>query len=318
MKQRKVYYYTDKEVGKPWPGPDADRKEVCRRKGIPWPRFVWYEWPGSVETKSPKEADVFVVRQRFSWLSDAQLKRLPYLKGREARHVFFDLNDRNVRTFGFLRQSIFLRSCCTQEILKAHPNTVLWPWCVDPDVIRHRPLPKGGFSLDVAYQAHPGYHAEHSLAKQFKRAGLKAHVKLLETFWPNLRKGDANLGRQLKQSYLDTMQKARLSLCPATNPVGATRIRLWEVMAMGRLSVHFNDKIVLPLSDRVDWNRCLVRLPVRALKDAGTILAVWLSRHTDADILERGRYASQVWEKYFAPGKWGQTAGMIVRERLKL
>jgi len=315
---RRVYYYTDGEVGKLWPGPDADRKEVCARKGIPHPRFVWYRWPNFIETKNPKEADVFVVKHRFSWLRDEQLKQLPYLIGNKARHVFFDLNDRETRTFEFLRPSIFLRSCCTKEIVEAHPNTVLWPWAVDPDVVQRRQLPKSGFSLDIAYQGHPGFSVERTLAGQFKRSGLKAYIKLLDSFWPTIRRGNAELGQLLRQTYLDMMQKSRLSLCPATNPVGATRIRLWEAMAMARLSVHFNNMIVLPLANKIDWDKCLVRLPVNALDDAGAVLAMWLGKHSDADILERGHYASQVWEKWFAPSIWGKTAEMIVREKLGL
>jgi len=91
--EMKAYYYTEAETGVPWPGPDADfiLPNGQKKYGVQWPRFVWYALPGFEKTTDPAQADVFVVRQRLIWLSRAQIYGLPYLKGNERRHLFFDL-----------------------------------------------------------------------------------------------------------------------------------------------------------------------------------------------------------------------------------
>lgn len=313
----RVYYYTDDEVGTPWAGPDADRVEACKRYGYRHPRFIWYEWPGFGVTTDPVRADVFVVRQRFSKLSDQQMRGLPYLRGNEARHVFFDLNDQHVRTFPDI-QGIFLRSCRTRAMLAVNPGIVLWPWAVMEKLVHdHIPLPEGGFEYDAVYQ---GQHKPWigAMIDSLGKANLKTHLVLAPTFWPSLRDEDPDRYRELRRSYLATMSAGRLILCPMTNDQGATRIRLFEAMAMGRFQVRFNDRAMLSFGDKIDWDKCLLQLPMSAIGNLHEILPAWLAEHSDEEIIERGRYARRMWQKWLAPERWGRTAGIIVRERLGL
>ncbi len=313
----KVYYYTDDEVGSPWLGPDADRVDACRRYGYRHPRFIWYEWPGFEVTASPVGADVFVVRQRLNELSDEQVRGLPYLRGNEERHVFFDLNDHHTRTFPDI-QAIYLRACCTREMLAVNPGIILWPWAVVDDLVRdYVPLPEGGFQYDVVYQGRIDHPWIIEMVELLAQTNLNNHLAGTPNFWPSLRQGSPNYYRELRKSYLTTMSAARLVLCPMSNPCGATRIRLFEAMAMGRFQVYFNTLAVFSgFDDKIDWDRCLLRL--NTVKDFDKVLLMWLAEHSDEEIIERGRYARRMWQKWFAPGRWGRTAGIVVREKLGL
>lgn len=317
MSMLRAYHYTDEEVGVAFPGPDEDRRQYCQRDGIPWPRFVWYEWPGFEATQDPTAADVFVVRQRFSRMTDEQIRSLPYLHGNEERHVFFDLSDHETRTFPDV-PGVFFRSCSTPEIRAANPNAVLWPWAPIEKVIReYVHLPPGGFQYDVVFQSRAAESVRTMMQSIQEETSLKTHFKVVEEFFPHIRRKDPARGMELEKEYLETMQGARLLLCPPTIPE-ASRMRMWEAMAMGRISVLFNDVLLLPLEDKVDWDTCLLRLPLSAMAEAHKALPAWLAEHDDADIMERGQYARTCWQTWFAPALWGQTIGMIVRGKLGL
>lgn len=312
----KVYYYTDDEVGSPWLGPDADRLQYFG--GIP--RFVWYEWPGFEITTNPAQADVFVVRQRFSKLTEVQMRSLPYLRGNERQHVFFDLNDHYIKTFPDI-QGIYFRSCCTQAMLGVNPNIVLWPWAVLPGLVHNYvSLPEGGFRYDAVFQGHTSPSARAMMVLlQEAESPMKTHLKDLGMFWPNIRDhGDPEEAASLRIEYLETMSAGRLILCPMSNTWPATRIRLFEAMAMGRFQVYFNDEVVLSFNDKINWDECMLRLPMSAISDIHKILPAWLAQHSDEEIIERGKYARRAWETWFAPHNWGRTAGVIVREKLGL
>jgi len=312
----KVYYYTDDEVGFPFPGPDADRLRYFG--GVP--RFIWYEWPGFEVTTDPARANVFVVRQRFSKLTEAQIRNLPHLKGNEERHVFFDLNDHYIKTFPDI-PGIFFRSCCTHAMLAVNPNIVLWPWALaDSQPPEYAELPAGGFRYDAVFQGHDSPSAQMMIRSLQKATPpMKTHLKAVKIFWPNIRDhGDTEEAVRLRTEYLETMSAGRLILCPVSNTWPATRMRLWEAMAMGRFQVYFTDEVVLSFNDKIDWDECMLRLPLSAIQDVHEILPAWLAEHSDEEIIERGRYARRMWQEWLAPHRWGRTAGIVVREKLGL
>ena len=87
---------------------------------------------------------------------------------------------------------------------------------------------------------------------------------------------------------------------------------------MYKRQVHFNDRIILSFGDKIDWDKCLLRLPLSAIGDSHKILPEWLATHSDAEIIERGQYARQVWQTWLAPNVWGCTTEVIIKEKLGL
>ena len=305
----KIYYYTDAEVGMDWPGPDIDRP-----KSYPEPRFIWYDWPGFEETTDPNQADVFVIRQRLIWLSDAQVYDLPYLHGNERHHVFFDLGSDGdkacYRDWPNL-PAIFLRSCCTRETLHNNPTTIAWPWPVE-DLGEQAP-PREGFEYDVVFQGQTTNDMSKRAVESLRHSSLKCHIDVSRKFYAYMNDEEK---AQRRTSYLETMRKGRLHLVPTSVPAGIVRYRLYEGMTLGMVGVHLCDGCALPLADRIDWDGCVISIKEQYADRVGDILTEWLMKHTTKDIEDMGRYARHVWETLLDRRRWAEVIGKLVRERL--
>jgi len=314
----KVYYYTDEEVGIPWPGPDADRVEWCKLQGIPHPRFTWYEWPEFETTTDPKQADVYVVRQRLYGLTNAIIESLPYYRDdARYRHVFFGLGPDVGRSFRDLHQfpGIFFRACVNRNMLKSDPDIIAWPWGV-LDMGEYATLPPGGFKYDAAFQGQVvGY--TKPVIDSVEQSGLESHIVRLSEFFSVIRYRDPERGAELRKSYLESMQASRIALCPNDNPHGAIRYRLYEAMSMGRVNLFVGDECVLPLSDRIAWQNCIVQISNRDMDKTGEFLEHWLSKHSDAEIVAMGAYAREAWATWLKRENWGIIIGGLVQERLE-
>lgn len=309
----KVYYYTDSEVGLPWLGPDADRVEHCKKHGLRHPRFIWYDWPRFTETHDPGDADVFVVRQRLAKLSEDQLRSLPYLRDRVERHVFFDLAE-NYQHYPSIVGAISIRGTCTRSMLKWDPGIVPWSAAVN-DYGEYSSLPQEGFKHDVVFQGQTGGSITEPVLKSVERSQLSTHICRLRMFFGYYK--DPEEIATLRKSYLESMSLGRLALSPASLSRGAIRYRVYEAMSMARVSVILCDSCVMPLQDQINWSHCLLRLPECEASNVGVILEGWLQTHTDQEIVEMGRYARQMWEKWLWRERWGEVIGMLVRERLE-
>jgi len=310
-----AYFYTDAEVGVPWQGPDYDRVDYCKQHGIAHPRFTWYDWPGWKITTNPSYADAFVTRQRLKHLNRGQVYNLPYLDGNAHRHVFFDLGSDSDpmcwRTWDI--PAIFFRSCCNREVMKINPTTVPWPWPVED--IGYRPV--GEFEYDVVYQGHPIGNTA-TMLEGLEGSLMNIHLVHVDNFFPHVRRADPGRAADLRKSYLLSLNKARLVLVPGGNKTGVIRYRLYETMAAGRVPVFWNDDSVLPLADKIDWGRCIVKLSESTLPHCGHHLEAWLAEHTDQQIVEMGQCARATYEKWLKRENWGTIIGNMVKERLHL
>lgn len=320
----KVYYYTDSQVGAPWPGPDADRVEYCKQYNIPHPRFVWYGWPNFEETTNPTRADVFCVRQRLVELEKSQITALPFYKGdARHRHVFFslgpDMHPKIARDFSKF-PGIFVRAVVNQTMLKADPDIVVWPWPTD-DLGKFMHMPPGGFKYDAVYQGHwkayPGDPTK-SVLDALRKAPLNLHIVDVPQFWPTIRDREPARGAQLRKSFCEGIQASRLAICPNSNINGGMRYRFYEALSMGRVNFCTGDKYVLPLKSKINWEDCLIYLPESTIPRMGQIMADWLKAHTDSQIMKMGLEARATWQKWLWRGRWGEVLGGIVRERLGL
>lgn len=314
-----VYYYTDQEVGIPWPGPDPGRKAWCELQGIPHPRFTWYKWPGFAATTDPRQADVYVVHQRLYELTNEMIESLPYYRGdARHRHVFFGLGPDVGRSFRDLSQypGVFFRACVNHDMLRSDPDIIAWSWPV-ADLGKYATLPPGGFEYDAVFQGQVVGHTK-PVIDSVGRSGLRSYVIRLSEFFSTIRHRDPKRGTELRKSYLESMQASRIALCPNDNPHGAIRYRLYEAMSMGRVNLFVGDECVLPLSDRIDWQNCIVQISNRDMDKAGEFLERWLSKRSDAEIMAMGARAREAWATWLKRENWGTIVGKLVRERLGL
>uniref|UniRef100_A0A6M3LST1 Glycosyltransferase n=1 Tax=viral metagenome TaxID=1070528 RepID=A0A6M3LST1_9ZZZZ len=308
----KAYFYTDDEVGQPWLGPDADRLTHEDFEPFPDPRFNWCAFPSFEPTEDPQEADIFVMRQRLSKVGE--IDHLPHLKGNEERHVFFDLAD-NYKTYPGI-DALYLRGAAVQQVFDVNPTTVSWPWPTE-DFGRFMSTPAGGWQYDVSFQGQASDMARVAMQSCID-AGLGCAFHINDRFWPHICEDNDRVGERLRRTFSENMQGGRLSLCPTTLTQGVIRYRLYEAMSMGRVSIHICDGGVLPMQDKIDWDRCVVHIAEADAANAGPIIKAWLDRHSDAEIWDMGLYAREMWVKWLWRGTWAENVDLVVRERLGL
>lgn len=322
----KVYYYTDAQVGVPWPGPDADFIVDDKPKipGVPWPRFDWCAFPGFDETTDPNDADIFVVRQRLIWLTERQIWELPFLCPDTYRqHVFFDLGSDGrkecFRDFPDL-PAIFFRAAANKHMLRGTPTTVPWAWPVD-DFKELASEPVGGFQYDIVYQGQDAATARHTATAvvdvlRDSKLDLEMHLVITPGFYGNMPNSQDRV--RLRNTFLDTLHFGRLSLVPGCHSLGVTRYRFYEALSMGRVPVSIEDNGELPFEDRIKYERCALFVRESDIPRIDTILQAWLAAHSDQEIIEMGRYGRRMWKRWLDRARWAEIIAEIVRERLSL
>lgn len=300
----RVYFYTDAEVGIPWPGPDADRGGY---KDIP-PRFNWCEFPGFDVTENPEEADVFVVRQRLSWLTDEQLLALPHRTPKNiGRHVFFDMAD-NFHLYP-IEGAIQFRGCADMEMTAAQPSIIPTAWPTED--FGH--LTDFEWEYDIVFQGQHNVLADRAMDSCIN-AGLRCAFIKLEKFWPHIRNDDYERGMKLWDSFRENIRSGKLSLCPRTLDRGVIRYRLYEAMSMKRLSVFICDTCIGPFPEHIDWERCIIKVWEQDVDDTGPIIRDWLAKYSEQELIARSKYARAAWEMFLDRRQYGAVIAAKVKE----
>lgn len=109
-------------------------------------------------------------------------------------------------------------------------------------------------------------------------------------YWPY---GDLEPAQRdrLEHQYVDTMRRSQFVLCPRGR--GASSIRLFESLRMGRAPVIISDAWVPPAGP--DWNAFSVRVPESQVSRIPVLLA-----ERESDAKEMGQRARAVWEDWFS------------------
>ncbi len=121
-----------------------------------------------------------------------------------------------------------------------------------------------------------------------------------------IRRGEESRVLALKRHHVASMLESRFVLCP--RGFGASSIRLFEAMQVGRVPVILSDDWVEPRGPR--WDRFSVRVPERRMEDLPAILKPLEDR---AEAM--GQLARKAWEEWFAPPV---LLGRLAREGLEL
>ncbi len=113
-----------------------------------------------------------------------------------------------------------------------------------------------------------------------------------EAFVAALRSGDTARVRDMKRLYVRSIVASRFVLCP--RGTGASSIRLFETMRLGRVPVIIADDWVEPVGP--DWSACAVRVGEQELDSLADRL-----RSLAGESEAMGRAARSAWEAHFAP-----------------
>jgi hypothetical protein len=95
-----------------------------------------------------------------------------------------------------------------------------------------------------------------------------------------------------REQYSETLVRSKFVLCPRGK--GTSSIRLYEVLAAGRVPVIISDEWVAP--DGPDWDRCSLRWPEAAVTELPLVLA---EREEDFDAM--AAVVRRVYEEWFSP-----------------
>lgn len=273
---------------------------------------------GFEPTRHPQEADVYIVPCDIRHLTNERIWQLPYLKGNENRHALFCISDQPLRILRL--PAIIFRADCNASLQKAEPTTIPWPWPVNPkrDIDRFAHEPREGFKYDVCFVGWNSTPLTQRACESVQRSGVLSNfVELNNEFYGTWEtRQETGKLEHYRNLFLDVMHNSRLSLCARSIAVGVVRYRFYEAMAMGRVVVHINDGECLPFSNKIDWDKCRIRVPESQVGNVGPFLRKWLDDHTDRDLLERGLYAKAMWQTWLDGSKWDDLFGYCVTERL--
>ncbi len=254
----------------------------------------------------PDEADVFVLPPILHHFKKEQIYALPYLRGNELRHVFWNCGDDQQTWYDL--PCLFIRCDATKQIVAHDPNTVGWAWPVD-DLYR----PPEPFEYDVVFQGWASTDLTNVVVESVRRAGLKAHLQTHDFFWGYHSEDPAYA--HYRTSFLDTLSRSRLSLVPRSIP-GTLRYRFLESISMGRVPVLLCDGAVLPFSDEIDWAKCCIVIEERDAGNVGDILIDWLKQHSDETIRAMGNYGREMWDQWLNRDKWSNLFTYAVGKHL--
>jgi hypothetical protein len=132
----------------------------------------------------------------------------------------------------------------------------------------------------------------HPLREALMELPAKSDGFLFDTtpYWPYADLSAATR-EALEQQYVDVAARSRFVLCPRGR--GASSIRLFEMMRMGRAPVILSDAWTPP--DGPDWDAFSVRVPE---SEVGTLPDVLRARADEAEAM--GERARRCWEDWFS------------------
>jgi hypothetical protein len=236
---------------------------------------------------------------------------LPYLAGRENRHLVCDNGD----TTQCLPQGVclfktsVLRPCAERAVplwysLPAHvlADRADFSW----DNIRHDCSFVGKITSLTRRAAILSIQKQAAALRFFQNIDPGFRIENDRFFTDS---GDEALRDQRQGLFRKSIKESLTVLCPPG--IGPQSIRMYEVMYLGRIPVIFGNDTVYPLERRVDYEAFCLRIPQERLMDTGSILQGWLAGQRREELYARGVLACKTWHKYFSPA---QTLPTLLRE----
>ena len=265
------------------------------------------------EVRRPEDAEFFL----FPWdigqyidggLQDdisAVIAGLPYLAGREKRHVVCDDGD---FTTAFSPPILRFKISVTRNIASA---CIPMPYALPSHMFGKTPdFNRDGIRFDTSFVGNLTNLVRKAVTASVRRQAPELRFLLdyddsfvvANGYYYNTREGkDPAKTSARQQLYRRSLNESLTVLCPPG--VGPHSIRLYETMYMGRIPVIFGDEAVYPLENLIAYDAFCLHIPGDALMDTGSILNVWLHNQSEDALMKRCVRACRTWNTYFAPQK---------------
>ncbi len=263
------------------------------------------EWPsgtlrleGIDVTSDPAEADLFVCPGPLMLFQDPDLlDRFPFMKGREDKHVFFDVSDYQTQ---YKKPCIFIRCNVRNWYYNTDINTISFPWPVE-DYAECVDLPERGFRFHISFQGWISTETRRKSAESCRDSGLAADIAMYPDFCGYIY--DQPEGRRRRAEFRRSMRESRVALCPESIP-GVFPYRFFEAMSAGRVPLLVASDYVLPFSDRIPYAEFCLFVEREHADNAGIVLRKFLQKTGDPALIEMGRKARHYWKLYLTREDW--------------
>lgn len=213
------------------------------------------------------------------------LKKLPYIKNFEQKHVFFMELDHD--------KPFFNRAVCFRtNVNRQFPdiNAVVIPFYVD-DFDFH-----GDFSDFRYHTSFVGNINSHPIRKIISES-LKSYTginHLLDTTSYMYYYNDYETQKKRLELYKESLKKSVTIICP--RGYGLSSLRFYESMSAGRIPVVIADGFVPPFENDIDYNSFCIFIPESKAAECPRLIHKWLTDTKPADIVAKcraSRYAFQ-------------------------
>lgn len=270
-------------------------------------------------TKIPSEADIFVIpgtirlfESNSGVLDHAKLNRLPYFKGRESRHVFFDVSDNFTQPINL--PIIFLRCDARSWMLPSDMNTIQMAWPVS-DYAECVDVPACGFSHDIGFRGWNWSEARQIATKSCAEdSRLNCDFALYSDFFGYRKPEDPEFAIR-RNAFKRSLRECRLQLCPVSIE-SVFPYRYWETLSAGRVPLLVGSDFVFPFADEIDYSAFTVFCPRADADRAGCIAVDFLRSHSDDDIIDMGKLARKTWVQWLDSRKWPELMSYAVQKKL--
>lgn len=278
------------------------------------------------EVATPGEADVIVIPlparaiiqdcHKGIHMDDEGLARIVQHFNLDPRRVTaYDCSDWE-QTYERTREAMLVRGNTRKWYLDANPRTISWPWPVE-DWSEVVPLPEGGFKFDVSFHGWLSHKTRVDACESVKLMfGARADIVTRKEFWGYLERDKPEIAIPMKAAMKASMQASRISLCPQSIP-GVFPYRFFEAMSAGRVPALFCTDYVLPWADKIDYESCCAIFRADEAAGAGRLIHEFLSKHSDAELIEMGRRGRAFWDQWLNRTKFEDLKTVAIEESLR-
>ena len=261
----------------------------------------------------PDQADIFIFPgPLFMFNAVEELDKLPYIRGNEARHIFFDCSDN--KTYFTGKSCIFLRCNLMNELLAADPNSVSIAWpvedfseCIEP--------PPSGFKYDVSFHGWLSTKTREDASNSCKNnSQLTSDIAQYQNFCGYIYYEPEGVRRRAE--FRRSMKESRVALCPESIP-GVFPYRFFEAMSAGRIPVMVGSDFNLPFKDEIPYGTFCLFITRDEASFAAEMIAAYLYHQTDSLLREKGLLGRHYWECFLNRDKWPEIMTYAVKKKLK-
>lgn len=264
---------------------------------------------GIESNSSPENADYLIYP---FWLYSRAMKQwrqyvpklregcrlLPYYRGNERKHIFFDMND-NSNSYGL--KSHFFRTSIVIHNVDRRAHSV--PYTQRPISYRlFRPAEEPKYHLSFCGNINAHKRKKWCRSIQARLDGLfllKGHDKYYGHVPPHAKS-------ELEDKYIKMIQRSRFVLCPRGG--GPSSRRVYETMAAGRVPVVISSHWIPPFNHVIDWSDLIVhgKNAERTMDNLETV--------SDEQAAEMGQRCQLVWYDYIRDVTWWKSIELLLLE----